>query len=187
MKRWVLVVVLLALLAVPGVVMAGPGGAETGHFSSEWDYVQTYNGWGPACYYGEPVRVEYHATNSWTYVLWRGDVRETLVQNGTAKVYDLANNLLDEFTFHVTERFFDAGADVAIRHEWGSTVWYQASGGLWTHPDLEEYYYIWKIPGRYDFRARNRGGSWSCGWTSGDCEDGWPDGWPPRPPHPFNK
>ena len=44
-----------------------------------------------------------------------------------------------------------------------------------------------KIPGVYDYRVRNRGGSWSYGWTSGDCEGGWPDGWPPRPPHPFNK
>jgi len=161
--------------------------AETGHYSWPGFYwVQTYYGWGPACYYGEDVTVIYRATNKWTYVLNnKGDVRETLVQNGTAEIYDLAGNLIDTRAFHVTERFFDENADVATRHDYGSSIWYEASNNWWS-PDLEDYYYIWKIPGVYDYRCRNRSGDWSYAWKSGDCEDGYPDGWPPRPPHPFS-
>ena len=187
MKKLMFVLVILALLVTPTVALAGGGGAETGHYTDggTFHWVQDYYGWGPACYYGQNVRVIYDATNTWTYVVQKGNVRETLVQNGTAKVYDLDGNLLDERAFHVTERFFDAGGDVAIRNEYGTSVWYQASHNPYSS-NLEEYHYIWKIPGVYDFRIWNRSGNWDYGWTSGDCEGGWPDGWPPHPPHPFD-
>jgi hypothetical protein len=95
-------------------------------------------------------------------------------------------NLLDERAFHVTERFFDAGTDVAARHDYGSSVWYQASHNWW-NSNLEEYHYIWKIPGVYDFRIWNRSGDWSQAWVSGECEGSWSgDDWPPHPPHPFS-
>jgi hypothetical protein len=183
-KKVMFVVVVLVLLAVPAVALAGDGGPEVGHYSDGFfQEVYDYSGRGPACYYGQDVRVVYDATNRWTYVLKNGDLRETLVQNGTAKVYDMEDNLLDERPFHVTERFFDAGMDVA---QTGAspvgTVWYQVSA---FSSDLEEYQYIWKIPGVYDFRIWNRGGEVSWGWTSGDCEGG--DGWPPHPPHPFSE
>ena len=72
-----------------------------------WD--QSYLGWGPACYYGQDVRVIYNATNTWTYIFKKGDVQETLVQNGTTQIYDMYGNLLDERAFTVMERLFDAG------------------------------------------------------------------------------
>jgi len=187
MKKLMFMLVALAVLATPTATFAGDSGTETGHYSSgEFHWVQNYYGWGPACFYGQDVQVIYDATNTWTYVLQKGDVRETLVQNGTAKVFDLAGTLLDERAFHVTERFFDAGTDVALRHDYGTSVWYQVSHD-WLNANLEEYYYIWQIPGVYDFRAWNRSGDWSYGWASGDCEGGWPDGWPPLPPHPFSE
>ena len=183
MKKLMFLLVVLALLTTPTVALAGDGGVETGHYSSgEFHWLQDYYGWGPACYYGQDVHVVYDATNTWTYVLKKGDVRETLIQNGTAKIYDMSGNLLDERTFHVTERFFDAGTDVALRHDYGSSVWYQVSHNPYSS-NLEEYQYIWKIPGVYDFRVWNRSGNVSWGWISGDCEAG---GWPPHPPHPFS-
>ena len=186
MKKLMFLLVVLALLATPTVALAGGGGAETGHYSwGEFHWDQSYYGWGPACYYGQDVRVIYDATNTWTYTVKEGNVRETLVQNGIAKIYDMSGNLLDERAFHVTERFFDAGTDVALRHDYGSSVWYEASHNWW-NSNLEEYDYIWKIPGVYDYRCWNRSGDWGYGWTSGDCEDGYPDGWPPHPPHPFS-
>lgn len=187
MKRLLTILVASALvvMAVPSVALASNGGgAEVGNYS--WDgfhWVQDYYGWGPACYYDQNVQVVYDATNTWTYVLHKGDVRETLVQSGTAKIYDMGGALLDERSFEVMERFFDAGTDVAIRHDYGSSVWYEASHNWWSS-NLESYQYIWKIPGVYDFRVWNRSGSISWGWKSGDCEGG--DGWPPKPPHPFN-
>jgi hypothetical protein len=186
MMKLILALLSIMVLVAPVPALAGGNGAEVGHYSYDefyWD--QTYMGWGPACYYEQYVRVIYRATNTWTYVLKKEDVRETLVQNGSASIYDLDGNLLDERGFHVTERFFDEGTDVAIRHDYGSSVWYQASHAWW-NSKLEDYQYIWKIPGVYDFRAWNRSGDWSYGWTSGDCEGGDPDGWPPKPPHPFN-
>lgn len=195
MKKVVIVLVSLILLSIPATALAEGGGTEAGNYS--WGYfhwVQDYSGWGPACYYGQAVHVVYDATNTWTFVAKDGDVQETLVQNGTATIYDMGGNLLDERTFHVTERFFDAGTDLAIRWDYGTSVWYQASH-YWFSPDLEEYQYIWKIPGVYDYRTWNRSGNWSYSWASGDCEDGWeyspdtgwqPGDWPPRPPHPFS-
>jgi len=184
-KRKAFLLLAITLMAIPLVGYGKSGVAEQGHHSAPWTYTQDYNDSGPACYYGQPVHVEYEATNTWTWVLCKnGDVRETLVQNGVARIYDMAGNLLDTRSFHVTERFFDADGDVAVRHEYGGgVVWYEASG-KWYNANLEDYYYIWKIPGVYDFRARNRNGSLSWGWTSGDCEGGWPEGWPPQPPHP---
>jgi len=180
MRKLIVVLAVVALLVIPLTALAKGGGAETGHYSSGFTHMQDYYGWGPACYYGQAVHVVYNATNSWTYVLKNGDVRETLVQNGTAKIYDMTGTLLDTRSFHVTERFYDAGTDVAIRNDYGSSVWYQVSHNPYSS-DLEEYYYIWKIPGVYDFRVWNRSGAISWGWTSGDCEGG---GWPPHPPHP---
>lgn len=186
MRTRLLVLAVLFAFLLPCAVSAGGDGTEVGHYShAGFHWEQDYSGWGPACYYGQDVRVVYDATNTWTYVLKGDDVRETLVQNGTAKVYDMAGNLLDVRAFHVTERFFDAGTDVAIQHDYGTFVWYEASHNWW-NANLEEYFYIWKIPGVYDFRIWNRGGDWSLAWTSGDCEGGWPDGWPPHPPHPFS-
>ena len=187
MKKLIIILIILALLNIIPIALAGNAKTETGHYSwGEFHWVQDYDGWGPACYYGQNVRVVYDATNTWTYVLKKGDVQETLVQNGTAKIYDMDGNLLDERAFTVTERFFDAGVDVAVRHDYGTSVWYEASNNWWDL-NLEEYQYIWAIPGVYDFRCWNRSGDWGYGWTSGDCEGGWPDGWPPIPPHPFNK
>jgi len=140
MKKLMFVLVVLALLATPTVALAGDGGSETGHYSwGFFHWVQDYYGWGPACYYRQNVRVIYDATNTWTYTVKEGNVRETLVQNGTAKIYDMGGNLLDERAFHVTERFFDAGTDVAIRHDYGTSVWYEASHNWW-NSNLEEYH-----------------------------------------------
>lgn len=183
MKVFVGVSVVLCAVAVPFMVSAKGNEAEVGHYSGAFDWEQDYEGWGPACYYGQPVHVVYEAVNTWTYVVKEGDVRETLVQNGTAKIYDLDGNLLDTRPFHVTERFFDAGADVAIKHDYGTSIWYQVSHNWWDS-NLEEYEYIWKIPGLYDFHIWSRSGSWSLGWRSGDCEGGFPPGWPPHPPFP---
>ena len=178
-----IILLTIAFLALPLVAYGKGGVAEQGHYSAPWTYTQDYSGWGPACYYGQDVHVVYEATNTWTWVLYKnGDVRETLVQNGVARVYDMAGNLLDTRAFHVTERFFDAGGDVAIRHEYGGgAVWYQVSHNPYTDK-LEDYYYVWKIPGVYDFRVINRNWSVSWGWVSGDCEGG--GSWPPHPPHP---
>jgi len=188
MRRVMVYFITVAMLAMPLVALAEGSGTETGHYSwGEFHLVQDYYSWGPACYYGQNVRVVYDATNIWTYVLKKGNVTETLVQNGTAKIYeiDTPGNLLDECAFTVMERFFDEGVDVAIRHDYGTSVWYEASHNWW-NANLEEYEYIWKIPGVYDFRCWNRRGDWGYAWTSGDCEVGYPDGWPPQPPHPFN-
>ena len=180
MKRAALLgLVVLFVLVSAGAAVAAP--AETGHYSSDWYYEQVYSGWGPACCYGEDVKVVYEAVNSWTYVVKGDDVRETLVQNGTASIYSTATGtLLDVRAFHVVERFYDAGGDVAVRHDSGSSVWYQVSQNPYT-ADLEEYQYIWKIAGVYDFRVWNRGGDISWGWISGDCTGGT---WPVHPPHP---
>jgi hypothetical protein len=181
-KKMTFVLVFLMLVAVPPVALAGGGGPESGHYSyGFFHWEQDYSDWGPACTYGQAVHVVYDATNSWTYVLKDGDVRETLVQSGTARVFDTAGHLLDERAFHVTERFFDAGQDVALRHDYGASVWYQVSHD-WRNANLEEYQYVWKIPGVFDLRAWNRGGDWGQGWRSGECEG---DGWPPLPPRPF--
>ena len=187
MKKLMVVMVVLTLLALPSKALAG-GGAETGHYvSGTFHYEEEYAvGHGPACYYGEAIRVVYSATNSWTWVVRNGDVRETLVQNGTAQIYDSTGDLLDTRAVHVTERFFDAGTDVAVRREYGTSVWYQVSHD-WKSEDLERYQYIWKIPGVYDFRHWNRSGDWRSAWVSGSCqgsESG--GGWPPHPPHPFS-
>jgi len=70
---------------------------------------------------------------------------------------------------------------VAIRNEYGGgAVWYQVSHNPYS-VKLEDYYYVWKIPGVYDFRMINRNGAASCSWVSGDCEGG---AWPPHLPHP---
>jgi hypothetical protein len=185
MRRTALVLAMVVSLVVPAAVAAG-NGSETGHYS--WDgfeWTQTYSGWGPACFYGQDVTVAYTATNSWTYVLRDGDVRETLVQNGAAAVYDLDGNLVDTRPFHVTERFFDAGTDVAIRHDYPDSVWYEASHAWWS-ADLESYFYIWKIPGVYDFRAWNDGGEYGWEFTPGECGYAAAAGRFPQIPHPFN-
>jgi hypothetical protein len=176
---------IILLLLGPSVALAGQA-AERGHYTDPFFYEEDYlDDDRVACYYGEDVHVVYEAVNAWTFVVQNGDVRETLTQNGTATVYALDDGaLLDTRGFHATERFYDGGGDVAVRHEGDYGVWYQVSHDWW-NPDLEDYHYIWKIPGVYDFRAWNRNGEWSYSWRSGDCDGGYPDGWPPIPPHPF--
>ena len=86
-----IILLTIAFLALPLVAYGKGGVAEQGHYSAPWTYTQDYSGWGPACYYGQDVHVVYEATNTWTWVLYKnGDVRETLVQNGVARVYDLS-------------------------------------------------------------------------------------------------
>ena len=200
MKRWIRVLGILVLLAVPSSVLARWGAAETGHYSvDELHWVESYSTkslWlpGPACYYGQDVVIIFEASKTWTYVLQKGDVRQTMVQTGTAEVYDMDGNLIDTRPFHVTERFFDAGGDASLRYENESGVSYQVSA-WWTIPELERYEYMRKIPGVYDYRACDRSGDWECGWISGECEQGWSSedegdwsfDWPPHPappPHP---
>jgi len=163
---------------MPSSVLAGQGASETGHYSVDaYRWVERYStksSWlaGPACYYGQDVRIIFEASKTWTYVLQKGDVRETMVQTGTAEVYDFYGNLIDTRPFHVTERFFDAGADASARCENGSGVSYQVSA-WWDIPELERYEYIRKIPGVYEYRAWNRSGDWERGWVSGECQQGW--------------
>ena len=189
MNKTGFVLAIMLLLLVPSAALA-KNAAERGHYSDPFYWAQDYTLQdGPvACYYGRDVHVVYQAVNTWTYVVQHGDVRETLTQSGTADVYALQDGapgpLLDSRPFHAVERFFDADGDVAVRHEGDFGVWYQVSHDWWS-PHLEDFHYVWKIPGVYDLRAWNRNGQWSYGWTSGDCEGGYPDGWPPIPPHPF--
>jgi hypothetical protein len=87
---------------------------------------------GAACHYGQDVRVVHRAVNSCTYVRKAGDVRETLVQNGTVAIYKSGTDeLLDKRPFDVTERFYDVGTDVAVRNDYGTSIWYQASHDWW--------------------------------------------------------
>lgn len=198
MKRWTRVLAVVVLLAVPSSVLAGSGAAETGHYSVDevcWhESYEITSSWlvGPACYYGQDIVIVFEASKTWTYVVRKGDVRQTMVQNGTAEVYDMEGNLIDTRSFHMTERFFDAGGDASQRCDNGSGVSYQVSG-WWQLPDLEQYECTRKIPGVYEYRAWNRSGDWEYGWISGECEQGWSSedededwsfDWPPRPPHP---
>jgi len=151
MKRWSRVLAVGILLVVPSSVLAGPGASETGDYSVDsyrWEEsYRTRSSWlaGPACYYGQDVRIIFD---------------------------DLDGNLIDTQLFHVTERFFDAGADASARCENGSGVSYQVSA-WWDIPELERYEYIRKIPGVYEYRAWNRSGDWERGWVSGECQQGW--------------
>ena len=198
MKRWMSILGVMILLAAPFSGSAGPAPAEVGRYRVDsMTWVESYSVtslWlvGPACYYGQDIVVVFEASKSWTYVLHKGDVRQTMVQTGTAEVYDMDGNLIDTRPFHMVERFFDAGADASLRCENGSGVSYQVSA-WWRLPELEQYECIRKIPGVYDYRAWNRSGEWEYGWISGECEQGWSSedeggdwsfDWPPHPPHP---
>jgi hypothetical protein len=187
MKKQKLLLIIIVLLAMPLSAAVGDSGFETGDYTSEsFHWVQEYRGWGPACYYGKNVRIVYDATNKWRYVVKNGDIQETLVQDGTAKIYDMDLNLIDDRPFTATERFLDVGTDVAVRHDFMTSVWYQVSHH-WLDSNLEDYQYVWRIPGVYDYQSWNRNGIWRYQWASGECKGGYPDRWPPMPPHPFTK
>ena len=155
-KKLVLgLIIFVATLLFTTPLYAAPG-AETGHFSWDgfyWD--QTYSGWGPANYYGQNVRVVYTATNTLTWVEKETSVRETLVQNGTATVYDISGNIIDERPFHCLEVFEDEGKDLAIKQG----DWWNA-GYSWWDSRLESYHYLWKIQGVYTYEVRSSSGEY---------------------------
>ncbi len=189
MKRIVAVAALLVAVTMPVEnVTAGEEGETAGHYrSTKFHWVQDYYGWGPACHYGQPVRVVYDAKNAWTYALKDGHVRASLIQKGRATVYiededGKFTEALDSQPFEVTERFSDRRADVVIRHD-REYIWYQVSHN-WVSPKLEFYEYDWKIQGVYNLRCRKSGADWSFSWASGGCEGGERDGLPPLLPYP---
>lgn len=176
MKKLVLALVFIALFVTPSVASAQIPGVEFGHYTdSDFYWVEEYPmswGDGPACYYQQPVSIVYTATTQWTYVLRQGTVAETLTQVGTATVYDANGNVIDERPLHVQEHFVDRGVDVAVRHDSGETVWYEASHD-WYNADLEAYVYNWQIDGVFDVYATNSNGKWAFAWHSGECGGAW--------------
>jgi|GEM_PF-6649536 len=113
---------------------------------AEFDYWQDYD-WGPAVYYGQDVRINYVATNTWVLKMKdNGDgtwtIRQTLTQNGVAYVYDITGStLLDTKNFRVVE----------VAH---GTVNYVAD---WYHvyslSYIDKHEYHWLIPGVYHYHV----------------------------------
>lgn len=168
-KILVFLIVVIFLLTISTPIYA-QGSAETGHFSDEFLYTQDYIEWGPANYYKQDVHVVYKATNTWTWVEKEDFVKETLVQNGVAEIYDITGTiLLDTRPFSVIEKFEDQGKDVAKK--FGN--WWSVS---WTDPysdNLEFYHYVWKIQGVYRFEVWNKDGERIYHWRSPDKGPGW--------------
>ena len=72
-KKLTVSLIVMAMIGMSLVALAADMAAESGHYSwGELHWIQDYCGWGPACYYGEDVRIVYDATNVWTYVVKRG-------------------------------------------------------------------------------------------------------------------
>lgn len=186
MKRLLVIsIAVLILLAMTAPVSAAKPTTSQGQFSASFDYWQSYSGWGPDCYYGQPVTVHYLATNHWNWIVSSsGDVRENLVQNGIAEVYDVAGNLIDTRPFQCVEKFFDAGGDNSVLQ--GN--WYNANAGpsYWFSQTMERYHYLWQINGVYQYECWNKNGNINWGWRSGTCSSASDaDGaYPPHPPHP---
>jgi len=144
-----------SLIAVP--VMAQGKGAKTGSFSAPFTFTMVYDGsgWykGPEVYYGEPVTVVYSATNSWTWIVKGDNVRQNLVQEGIAEVYNMSGDLIDIRDFHALEQFYDEGGDACTLY--GN--WYQPG---WWSGAMERYHYHWRIQGVYEFEVWCHDGYW---------------------------
>ena len=111
---------------------------------SSFFYFQKYQGWGPALYYGEDVKIHYISLNTWVLNKWPNDdgtwtIRQELTQKGRAYVYNTDDNLIDVKNFRVVE----------VTH---GIVNYEAS---WYHvyslQEVEEWRYDWIIPGVYHY------------------------------------
>ena len=139
------VVLLLAALAIsiPAVDATPPN-------KSKFSWTQDYDGWGPALYYGEPVRVQYEAVNTWHVEIRDNSdgtwyVNQELTQDGTAYIYALDDGeLLDVKRFRVTE----------ITHGTVSELksWYY----ILDFDYVDQWNYHWIIPGVYHFVAYGR-------------------------------
>jgi len=156
---------LLVVFIVSATLLAAPvmaSGATRGGGTSEFYLEQTYPDWytGPNIYYGQPVTVKYYATNTWTWIEYKnGDVRENLVQEGYAEIYDQSGNLIDTRDFSALEKFYDKGGDACTK----CGEWYKPG---WWSPDTEWYHYIWRIQGVYEFELWGRDGQWTYTFTA---------------------
>ena len=155
----------LSVLVLLAVAMAVPMAMATKPNQSEFDYWQSYSGWGPALYYEEDVNIHHVAVNTWVLNKFdNGDgtwtIKQELTQKGKAYVYDMSGNLIDEKNFRVVE----------VTH---GIVDYEAS---WYHVYslvfVEEWRYDWIITGIYHYACKCHDGVWSfdywvkgVGWT----------------------
>ena len=191
MKRPLVILILIAVLlsfsAVSPALAAKPTISQ-GQFKADVDYWQFYRGWGPACYYGQYVRVHYLGMKHWNWIVSEdGDVHQNLTQNGIAEVYEgdasrNPGNLIDIRPFHCIEKYFDAGGD---NSELRGNM-YKASRNRWYSPYMEKYHYLFQINGIYRNECWNKNGNSSWGFSSGTCSSSSDiDGtYPPHPPHP---
>ena len=120
---------------------------------AEFDYWQTYSGWGPALAYGQEVTINYVAMNTWVLNMKdNGDgtwtIRQELTQKGFAYVYDTSGTLNDTKNFRVVE--------VAHGTVDYSATWYH----LYDIAYVEKHEYHWIIPGVYHYHVAIKDG-WS--------------------------
>jgi hypothetical protein len=137
-----LIVLTILLMAVPTAVLAGdpPNVAE-------FYWLQTYNGWGPALYYGETVTVVHEGTNRWHFK----DGRFQLKIHGTATVYaggSATGSPIDVRPFENEEMWYEPD------NTWGWPV-------SWWSCGVKRLYYRWSIPGVYDYVVTAKDGYWT--------------------------
>ena len=181
MQILILGVIPLMLLLTASPVIAQ--GAQTGYGSSAFYWTQKYDDWyiGPGMYYEMDVIAIYTATNTWTSITYpNGNVRESLVQEGIAEIYEASDTpapgftpftdswgwsgyiggLIDTRDFVALEKFFDKDGNASS----GSPGGYYTP--TWWSPDMERYHYIWRIQGVYEFELWAKDGYWTYTFTA---------------------
>ena len=146
---------ILCILIAFALIVSVATAKTTRYTYENWVHIQIYDGWGPAEYYGEAVKIVYTANNSWTLNQEPGTpptegetLRQVLQQRGKAEIYSVATNeLIETREFICHEIDVDEGVDAGI---WDGT-WYVAWGTDFSK--LEKLDYEWKIPGVYIYRA----------------------------------
>jgi len=131
------------------VLMVKPVLATPPSVYEEFHWVQTYDGWGPALYYGETVTIEYYAVNRWHVEMKdNGDgtwtVNQELTQDGIAYIYDAEGNLIDKRRFRVTEITLGV---VSNKQDWYYILDFDY---------VKEWQYHWIVTGVYHFKAEGQ-------------------------------
>lgn len=140
-----LAAILLLVLVIAGTAVAQLGPPNR----TEFYWVQTYVGWGPATYYGQTVTVVYEGDNRWK---WNPKNHHfNLRIQGTATVYagtTIAGNPIYIQPFINIENWIDGG------NTWG---W----PGRWYDCEVQVANYYWNIPGVYHYYVTKHGNTWS--------------------------
>lgn len=127
------------------------------------------DGVGPACFYGQDVRIVFDDATSWKYKIKNGNLKQKLVRRGTTYIRDMSGNLIDTRRFKIEEIIVDKNLDVATRVEDPQGTYYSAIDN-WTDASLEYFKFTIRIPGVYFWKyENNRKGEILRFWKSGDC------------------